>query len=263
MSSPTPTVARRRRRPRRVPGARISTVHGRPLVYLDNAATTQKPRAGARRAPALLRARQRQRPSRRAHAERAGDRRLRGRAREGPRVHQRRGRRARSSSRATRPRASTWSRAPGATPTSAPATRCSSRRWSTTRTSCRGSCSASAPARTLRVVPIDDRGDLIMDEFERLLTDAHEDRRRRARVERARHDQSGRRDRARRRTAPAPPCWSTARRRRITCRSTSRRSAPTSTSSPATSSTGRPASACSTGGRRCSRRCRRSSAAAT
>ena len=51
--------------------------------------------------------------------------------------------RAKSSSRGTRPRASTSWRARGATRTSAPATRCSSRRWSTTRTSCRGSCCAS------------------------------------------------------------------------------------------------------------------------
>ena len=41
-------------------------------------------------------------------------------------------------------------------------------------------------------------------------------------------------------------CWSTARRRRRTCRSTCRRSAATSTPSPATSCTARPASACST-----------------
>ena len=44
---------------------------------------------------------------------------------------------------------------------------------------------------------------------------------------------------------------------------TCRRSAPISTSPPATSCTARPASACSTDARRCSRRCRRSSAAAT
>ena len=47
------------------------------------------------------------------------------------------------------------------------------------------------------------------------------------------------------------------------CASTCARSAPTSTASPATRSTGRPASACCTGGASCSRRCRRSWPAAT
>ena len=72
----------------------------RPLVYLDSAATSQKPRQaraaslvllaselplppGTRRAGLLLRARQRERAPRRAHARLAGHRRLRGRARQG------------------------------------------------------------------------------------------------------------------------------------------------------------------------------------
>ena len=55
-------------------------------------------------------------------------------------------RRARRSSPATRPRRSTSSRTRGAARTSARATSWSSPRWSTTRTSCRGSCSA-VPAR--------------------------------------------------------------------------------------------------------------------
>ena len=38
---------------------------------------------------------------------------------------------------------------------------------STTRTSCRGSCSASRPARTLKVVPITARGEVDFDAFER------------------------------------------------------------------------------------------------
>ena len=46
-------------------------VHGKPLVYLDNAATTQKPQAVIDRAGALLRRGERQHPSRRARAERA------------------------------------------------------------------------------------------------------------------------------------------------------------------------------------------------
>ena len=43
---------------------------------------------------------------------------------------------------------------------------------------------------------------------------------RRARLERARHDQPGRRDRRSARTPPARRCWSTARRRCRSCRST-------------------------------------------
>ena len=54
------------------------TVHGRPLVYLDNAATTQKPDSVLGRVDALLRALQRQRPPRRAHPRRGGHRGLRG-----------------------------------------------------------------------------------------------------------------------------------------------------------------------------------------
>ena len=113
---------------------------------------------------------QRQRPPRRARAERARDRGLRRRRASGCARSSTRRPRARSSSPATRPRGSTWSpsRSPGRG--SRPATRCSSRRWSTIRTSSPGSWSARRPARRLTVAPIDDRGDLILEEFERRLT---------------------------------------------------------------------------------------------
>ena len=99
-------------------------VHGKPLVYLDNAATTQKPRqvldalrsyyehdnANVHRGVHTL-------------SERATDA-YEARAREGARVRQRaidaRGRVHPQLDRG----ASIWSRARGATPTSAPATRC-------------------------------------------------------------------------------------------------------------------------------------------
>ena len=58
-------------------------VHGKPLVYLDNAGTTQKPQAVIDATRRYYDRRQRQHPSRRAPAERARDRGLRGRAREG------------------------------------------------------------------------------------------------------------------------------------------------------------------------------------
>ena len=68
---------------------------------------------------------------------------------------------ARSSSPATPPRASTSSRSRSGGRGSRPATRCSSPRWSTTRTSCPGSCVCAERGARLRVAPIDDRGELI------------------------------------------------------------------------------------------------------
>ena len=61
-------------------------VNGRPLVWLDNAATTQKPQAVIDRLSLLLRARELEHPPRRARAGGARHRRLRGRAREGARA---------------------------------------------------------------------------------------------------------------------------------------------------------------------------------
>ena len=91
---------------------------------------------------------------------------------------------------------------------------------------------------------------------------AHPHRRLRPRLERPRHGQPGARDGRAGPRAPAPPCWSTARRRRPTCRWTSRRWAATSTPSPATRSTARAASACSGAGPSCSPPCRPGRAAA-
>ena len=93
------------------------TVHGKPLVYLDNAATSAE--AAAR---SSTRSRDYYRTDnanihRGVHAlSAARDRGLRGGAREGAALPQRRRRARRSSSRAARPRRSTWSRrATGAT----------------------------------------------------------------------------------------------------------------------------------------------------
>ena len=183
----TPVAARARGRPRSTsrgcgPTSRScgAQVHGKPLVYLDNAATTQKPQAVLDAIARYYDRRQRQRAPRRARAERARDRRVRGaRARRcarffnapsaaRDRLHAQRHRghqpgRARASGDAQRRR-----RRRGA----------HLRRWSTTRTSCPGSWSASATGARLRVVPIDDRGELMLDEFERLLDAADADRRR-------------------------------------------------------------------------------------
>jgi hypothetical protein len=87
---------------------------------------------------------------------------------------------------------------------------------------------------TLRVAPIDDSGELILDELERLLTDR------------------GR-----------SPCSWMDHRRHTTCRWTFARSVWIFMPRPATSCTARRASAFSTAARRCWRRCRRFSAAET
>ena len=98
----------------------------------------------------------------------------------------------------------------------------------------------------IKWAPVDDDGNFLIDEFEKLLDAAHQDGRDHPHVERARHRGAGEGGRAARacarhsgagRRQPGAPCIST---------STCRTSAATSTSSPATSSTGRPASACST-----------------
>ena len=77
----------------------------------------------------------------------------------------------------------------------------------------------------------------------RLLADRTRDRRVHARVQRAGHDHSRARDDRDCAHATARACWSTARRRSRTCRSTCRRSTATSTSSPGTRCSARPASA--------------------
>ena len=147
---------------------------------------------------ALLRDLPRVDPPRRLRDRRGGHRRLRGRARQGRRVHRTR-RPARPSSPATRPRRSTSSPTPGAARTWARTTSWCSRRWSTTPTSSRGSCSAAgwptcrSPTRacwtSTRSTSCWRRA---------------EARHRRPRLQRARHDQPDRRDRrarARRRRA--------------------------------------------------------------
>ena len=120
----------------------------------------------------------------------------------------------------------------------------------------RARCCASSRSTT--------RGEIDLDAYDRAAVAAHADRRDQPRVERARHDQSrfaqiieqaharGRGRADRRRAGRAAPA-----------RSTCRRSIATSTRSRATRCSGRPASACSTAGRRSSRRCRRIRAAAT
>ena len=147
-------------------------VHGQPLVYLDNAATTQKPQAvidaltrfytqdcaNVHRGVHLLSER----------ATRCYERRARDRA---P-VFECRATPEKSSSRAAPPRRSTWSpRRYGRANVRRGRRDPHLRRWSITRTSCRGRCCARRRARVLRVTPIDDSGEVMLDEFEQLLTE--------------------------------------------------------------------------------------------
>ena len=101
---------------------------------------------GARRDGPLLPALLREHPPRRVHDRRGGDGRVRARAPQGRRRSWAPRRRPRSCSPATRPRRSTSSRTRGPAPTCAPATRSCSRTWSTTPTSCRGTCSRPSGA---------------------------------------------------------------------------------------------------------------------
>ena len=237
-------------------------VHGVPLVYLDSANSAQKPQVVHRRRGRPLRQPLRQRRPRGAHPRVSEvTTRLRGRPRQGGGVPQRaqprRGHLHQQHHRGAEPAGllvlerRRRSRAPSGSG-SARATRSSSPRWSTTATSCRGSCSRSAPARrsggsrstttaAWSTRPIDE----VINERTKVVVV-------RLPVQRARHDQPGARA-----SSPGPRrsarCRSsTPRRPRRTCRSTCRRSAPTSSRSPGTSSTARPASACSGAATTCS-----------
>ena len=70
---------------------------------------------------------------------------------------------------------------------SAPATRSSSPRWSTTPTSCRGSCCAQRTGATLRWFGVTDEGRLDLSRHRRPDQRAHQGRLARARVQHARH----------------------------------------------------------------------------
>ena len=89
-------------------------VHGQPLIYFDNAATTQKPRAVIDALRALLRARQRQRPSRHSRIEQSRHGRASKPRAPAPRNSSTPAAPTKSFSRAAPPKASTSSRRPGA-----------------------------------------------------------------------------------------------------------------------------------------------------
>ena len=115
---------------------------------------------------------------------------------------------------------------------------------SITPISCRGRLLRDRIGFKLVVAPIDATGGLDLAAFEALLDAAHQAGRGDAARQRHRRDGAGRDASRSWRMPRAPRCWSTAARRRRACRSMCRRSAAISMSSPATRSTGRPASAC-------------------
>ena len=98
----------------------------------------------------------------------------------------------------------------------------------------------------LKWAPMSDDGEFLLDEFERLHHAAHQDGRDHAYVERARHDRAAQGRRAHRACARHPGAGRRQPGGRASSRSMCRISMSISTPSPATSSTGRPASACST-----------------
>ena len=98
----------------------------------------------------------------------------------------------------------------------------------------------------IKWAPVDDDGNFLIDEFEKLLSPRTRMVARHPHVEHARHPGAGEGGGAARACARHSGAASTARRPRCTSTSTCRTSAAISTPSPATSSTGRAASACST-----------------
>ena len=223
---------------------------------------------GARRRALVLRERQRRAAPGRPPARRGGDRRLRGRPRHHRRVHRRaragdrlhpqhhRGASTSSPTRCPTPRRR---RSPSSGPTpSARATRSWSPRWSTTPTSLPWQQLCERTGATLRWLGLTDDGRLDLSDLDHGGQRAHQARRGHPAVEHPRHDQPARRRSSRGPTRSARWCWSTARSRCRTRRSTSPSSAPTSWCSPATRCSGPPASACSGAATRCWTSCRRS-----
>ena len=167
-------------------------VNGKPLVYLDNAATSQKPRAVIDAISRYYEHRQRQRPPRRPHAERPRHRGLRRRAREGARLHQRAERR-RDHLRARHHRgASTWWRqfVRPARVQRGDEIVISAMEHHSNIVPWQLLCQRTGAK--LRVIPMTATGELCLGRIPRALERAHPHRGRHARVELARHREPGR-----------------------------------------------------------------------
>jgi hypothetical protein len=130
-------------------------VHGKPLIYLDNANTAQKAAAVIEAVDDFYRRHNANVSSRRAHAWARSHRRLRSLARSQARAFlnvlaRRTGAVQRHHVRDQPGRLQPWALAAAA----GLATASCSRRWSTTPTSCPGSWCANAAVRTIKVAPI-------------------------------------------------------------------------------------------------------------
>ena len=162
-------------------------VYGKPLVYLDNAASAQKPQAVLDRIQHAYTARIRQRASRPALSRQCRDRSLRGRARDGARASSTRARTeeiifTRNATEAINLVASSFGRD-------------ASKAGDEIVLSIMEHHSNIVPWHFLRErqgavikwAPVDDDGNFLLDEFEKLLDAAHQDGRDHPHVERARH----------------------------------------------------------------------------
>ena len=229
-------------------------VNGKPLVYLDNGASAQKPKRGAGYHPARLWRRIRQRPSRAALSQQPLHRQFREGAGNGAPLPQcalrRRDHLHPQRHRGDQPRRQLlWRRR-----ISARATRSCSTIMEHHSNIVPWHFLQERQGAVLKWAPISDDGEFLLDKFEALTQPAHQDGRHHPHVERARHHraaQGGGADRARARHPGA------GRRRPRRRASPGRRAGPRlsiSMPSPATSSTARPASACSTARRSCLRR---------
>ena len=233
--------------------------------------TRRRSRARSRRDAGALRAAQRQRGPLGAHARHRGDRGVRGRAGEGGRVHRRRlGRRGRVHQelhRGDQPggvRVAQRLARPGRRPAvpARPGRRDRHLRDGAPLEHRAVAAAVRADRRDAALVRHHRRRPAGRVHSGRSDQRAHQARLDRARLQHPRHGQRHRRASA---TGPARSarcsCW-TPRRRCRTCRSTWSTTTPTSSPSPGTRCSARPASACCGAGPSCSPRCRRSSAAA-
>ena len=229
--------------------------HGKPLAYLDSAASSQKPRQVLDAMTPLLRDLVRERAPRRLRARRARDGRARGRPREGARVRQRAGG-PRDHLRPQRDRgAQPGRRTRGACPISGRATSCSPPSSSTTRTSSPGSTSPSARAPSSGISLRRAGGELRLDGSTASATSRSSP----PTSSRTRSARSTTSPRSRRgRTSAARSTSATPRRPLRTSGSTCSRSAPTSSRSRVTRCAGRAGSASSGAARSCCSRWSRS-----
>ena len=220
-------------------------VNGKPLVYLDNGASAQKPKV-------VLDTIQRAYGEEYANVHRGLhyleqplDRQFRGGARERAPLRQRAAPTRRSSSPATPPKRSTWSPRPMARSNIGRGRRDRDHDHGASLQHRAVAFPARAAGRGAEMGAGRDEGEFLLDEFERLIS-PHQDRCYHPHVQRARHHRRRSRRWCASRMPTASPSWSTAPGRGAPA---GRRSGPRlsiSMPSPATSSTGRPVSACST-----------------